>query len=160
MSERDIENKFSSLSLAFKTDRVSLQESKSEKVKSESKSDFAGKTRTSAASTRYCREECCHGDQAVGGIHKVFLFSISPHDRTICCQPGAWAGCVRTQRQGRCWPGWKSRWTSCFALYLCIYKLMYSCRLPFSPSLLAGLLPPPSSTGRFSRRQGWRLPLR
>ena len=26
MSERDIENKFSSLSLAFKTDRVSLQE--------------------------------------------------------------------------------------------------------------------------------------
>ena len=33
MSERDIENKFSSLSLAFKTDRVSLQESKSEKVK-------------------------------------------------------------------------------------------------------------------------------
>ena len=194
LSERDIENKFSSLSLAFKTDRVSLQERHELQLRQRdiAERNVATEIRQLGASIRYF--------SILWVCQKVSLTAF----QYFWYLSGAWAGCARTQRRGRFWPGSRNRWLSSFSvpmylsvsmylsvpmylsvalyfsvssifLWVCVSQwlcislcpiflygsvFLYFCRCPCSRSRRAEWLPPPSSTGRSSRRPGWPLPSR
>ena len=84
MSERDIENKFSSLSLAFKTDRVSLQERHELQLRQRdiAERNVATEIRQLGASIRWTPWKNSKMD-------------------SLLFPPGAWAEFAKMQRLGR-----------------------------------------------------------
>ena len=86
MSERDIENKFSSLSLAFKTDRVSLQERHELQLRQRdiAERNVATEIRQLGASIRW----------------SPFSWKNLKMDSSLF-PPGAWAEFAKMQRPGR-----------------------------------------------------------
>ena len=87
MSERDIENKFSSLSLAFKTDRVSLQERHELQLRQRdiAERNVATEIRQLGASIRW----------------SPFSFLLRWKIDSSLFPPGAWAEFAKMQRLGR-----------------------------------------------------------
>ena len=84
MSERDIENKFSSLSLAFKTDRVSLQERHELQLRQRdiAERNVATEIRQLGASIRWTPRKNLKMD-------------------SLLFPPGAWEEFVKMRRHGR-----------------------------------------------------------